>query len=160
MSKLMEQVVVKQLLQHINSNNLENPHQLAYKTNHSTETALLHIKNEIYLSLSCNKPIALVLLDLSAAFHTTDHDTLLNYLKAWFGVCSMALKWFSSYLSHQFHEITIGSTLSELHELLLRVSQGFVLGPLFFSQYTSKVIQRHSKIKFHFYEDGLWNDDY
>ena len=44
MSKLVEQVVVKQLMQHINSNNLDNPHQSAYKTGHSTETALLHIK--------------------------------------------------------------------------------------------------------------------
>ena len=52
MSKLVERVVVKQLVQHINSNNLNNPHQSAYKTGHSTETALLHIKNEIHLSLS------------------------------------------------------------------------------------------------------------
>ena len=49
MSKLEEWVVVKQLMQHINSNNLDNPHQSAYKTGHSTETALLPIKNEIHL---------------------------------------------------------------------------------------------------------------
>ena len=86
MSKLVEQVVVKQLMQHINSNNLDNPHQSAYKAGHST--ALLHIKNEIHTSLSCGKPTVLVLLDLSAAFNTTDHDTLLKCLKSWFGVCS------------------------------------------------------------------------
>ena len=49
MSKLEEWDVVKQLMQHINSNNLDNPHQSAYKTGHSTETALLPIKNEIHL---------------------------------------------------------------------------------------------------------------
>ena len=110
MSKLVEWVVVKQLMQHINSNNLDNPRQSAYKSGHSTETALLHIKNEIHLSLS------LVLLDLSAAFNTIDHTTLLNCLKSWFGVCSTTLKWFTSYLSHRFQAIKIGSTLSELHE--------------------------------------------
>ena len=52
MSKLVERVVVKQLMQHINSNNLDNPRQSAYKSGHSTETALLLIKNEIHLSLS------------------------------------------------------------------------------------------------------------
>ena len=155
-SNLVERVVVKQLMQHINSNNLDNPHQSAYKNGHSTETALLHIKTEVHLSLSCGKPTALVSLDLSATFDTVDHDTLLNYLQSWFGVCSTALKWFSSYLSHQFKAIKIGCTLSELHELLFGVSQGSFLGPLLFSLYTtplSKVIQRHSDIKFHFYDD-------
>ena len=87
MSKLVERVVVKQLMQHINSNNLDNPRQSAYKSGHSNETALLHIKNEIHLSLSWGKPTALVLLDLSAAFDTIDHTTLLNCLESWFGVC-------------------------------------------------------------------------
>ena len=82
MSKLVERVVVKQLMQHINSNNLDNPHQSAYKTGHSTEPALLHIKNEIHLSLTRDEPTALVLLDLSAAFDTIDYNTLLNYLKS------------------------------------------------------------------------------
>ena len=62
------------------SNNLDNPHQSAYKTGHSTETALLHIKNEIHTSLSRGEPTALVLLDLSAAFDTINHDTLLKCL--------------------------------------------------------------------------------
>ena len=136
MSKLVEQVVVKQLMQHINTNNLDNPHQPAYKTGHSTDTALLHIKNEIHTSLSRGEPMALVLLDLSAAFNTIYHDPLLKCLKSWFGGCSMHLKWFSSYLSHRFQAIKIGSSLSELHELLFGVPQGSVLGPLLFSLYT------------------------
>ena len=83
----------------INSNNVDIPHQSVYKTGHSTETALLHINNEIHLSLSCGEPTALVLLHLSAAFDRIDHNTLLNYHKFWFGVCSMALKWFFSHIS-------------------------------------------------------------
>ena len=92
MSKLVERVVVKQLMEHINSNILDIPHQSDYKTGYSTEAALLHIINEIHLSLSCGEPTVLVLLDLSAAFDTIDHDTLLNCLNSCFGVCSMALK--------------------------------------------------------------------
>ena len=117
----------------INSNNLDNPRQSAYKSGHSTETALLLIKNEIHLSLSRGEPTALVLLDLSAAFDTIDHPTLLSCLKSWFGVSGTALKWFTSYLSHRFQAIKIGSTLSDLHELLFGVPQGSVLGPLLFS---------------------------
>ena len=142
-SKLVELVVVKWLMQHINSNNLDHPHQSAYKTGQSTETVLLHIKNEIHTTLPPGKPTALVLLDLLAAFDAVDHDTLLKCLKSWFGVCSIAPKWFSSYLNHRFQAIEIGSTLSELHELLVGVPQGSLLSHLLFSLYTtplSKVI--------------------
>ena len=51
-SKLVERVVAKQLLEHIQTHNLDNPYQSAYKASHSTETALLYIKNEVHLSLS------------------------------------------------------------------------------------------------------------
>ena len=85
-------MVVKQLLEHIHVHNLDNPYQSAYKSGHSTETALLSIKNEVHLSLSRGEPTALVLLDLSAAFDTIDHSTLLSCLRIWFGVAGSVLK--------------------------------------------------------------------
>ena len=75
MSKLVEWVVVKQLRQHNYNNNnniLDNLRQSAYKSGHSMETTLLHIKNETYLSLSQGEPTALVFLDLSAVFDTIE----------------------------------------------------------------------------------------
>ena len=101
----MERVVAKQLTSHINYNKLDNPHQSAYKPGHSTETALLSIKNEVHLSLACGEPTALVLLDLSAAFDTIDHSILLGYLKSWFGLGGTVLKWFASYLSDRCQTI-------------------------------------------------------
>ena len=129
MSKLVERVVVKQLMQHINSNNLDHRRQSSYKNGHSTKIALLHIKNKIHLSLSRGEP-----------------TTLLNCLMSWFAVCRTALKWFMCYLSHRFQAIKIGSTLSELHLLLFGVPKGSVLDPLLFSLYTtplSKVTGMH-----------------
>ena len=98
LSKLVERVVARQLTSHINNNKLDNPHQSAYKPGHSTETALLSIKNEVHLSLARGEPTALVLLDLSAAFDTIDHNILLGYLKSWFGLGGTVLRWFASYL--------------------------------------------------------------
>ena len=154
LSKLVERVVARQLTSHINNNKLDNPHQSTYKPGHSTETALLSIKNEVHLSLARGEPTALVLLDLSAAFDTIDHNILLGYLKSWFGLGGTALRWFASYLRNRCQAIKIGSTLSELSNLIYGVPQGSVLGPLLFSLYTtplSKIIHLHPHIKFHFY---------
>ena len=151
-SKLVERVVAKQLLEHIHVHSLDNPYQSAYKTGHLTETALLSIKNEVHLSLST----ALVLLDLSAAFDTIDHSTLPHCLQTWFGIDDSVLKWFTSYLSERYLSVKIGSTLSDLCKLLFGVPQGSVLGPLLFSLYTtplSLVIGNHKGVKFHFYAD-------
>ena len=73
-SKIIERAVAKQLKEHVGQNDLVNKFQSAYKTGHSTETALLNITNDIHMSLSYDKPVALVLLDLSAAFDTIDHS--------------------------------------------------------------------------------------
>ena len=101
--------------------------------------------------------MALVLLDLLAAFDTIDHNILLGYLKSWFGLGGTVIKWFASYLSDLCQSIKIGSTLSELSRLIFGVPQGSVLGPLLFSLYTtplSKVIHLHLHIKFHCNADG------
>ena len=116
----------------------------------------MSIKNEVHLSLAHGEPTALVLLDLSAAFDTIDHNILLGYLKSWFGLGGTVLRWFASYLRNRCQAIKIGSTLSELSNLIYGVPQGSVLGPLLFSLYTtplSKIIRLYPHIKFHFYAD-------
>ena len=155
-SKLVECVVAKQQLEDIHVHNLDNLYQSAYKAGHSTETALLSIKNEVHLSLLRGEPTALVLLDLSDAFNTIDHSTLLSCLRIWFGVGGSVLKWFTSYLTDHYQSIKIGSTLSDVCKLLFGIPQGSVLGPLLFSLYTnplSLIISKHKGIKFHFYAD-------
>ena len=155
LSKLVERFVARQLTSHINNNKLDNPHQSAYKPGHSTETALLSIKNEVHLSLARSEPTALVLVDLSAAFDTIDHNILLGYLKLWLCLGETVLRWFASYLRNRCQAIKIGSTLSELSNLIYGVPQGSVLGPLLFSLYTTplKIICLHPHIKFHYYAD-------
>ena len=155
-SKLVERVVASQLNDHVACNGLENVSQSAYKQGHSTETALLSIKNEVHLALARGEATAVVLLDQSAAFDTIDHGTLIECLSSWFGVGGVVLNWFKSYLCDRYQCIKIGSVLSDAKRLLYGVPQGSVLGPILFSLYTtplSKVIQNHPGICFHFYAD-------
>ena len=145
MSKLAESVVVSQLNDHVSLNGLENVRQSAYKLGHSTESVLLSIKNDVHQAFAKGEATAVVLLVQSAAFDTSDHDTLL-----------VVLDWFKSYLSDCVQCIKVGSILSDSKKLLYGVPQGSVLGPLLFSLYTtplSKVIQNHPGISFKFYAD-------
>ena len=91
-SKSVEGVVAKQLLEHIHVHTLDNPYQSAYKRGHSTETALLSIKSKVHLSLPRDELTALILLNLSAAFDTIDHSTILYCLQTWFGIGGSVLK--------------------------------------------------------------------
>ena len=131
-SKLLKCVVASQLSRHVSLHGLENENQSAYRCGHSTETALLSVKNQIHLSLARGEATAVVLLDQSAAFDTIDHDKLLDCLRKWFGVGGRCLDWFKSYLSDRTQCIKIGSVLSETSKLKFGVPQGSVLGPFLF----------------------------
>ena len=63
-SKLSERVGVEQFMEHLTANNLQSPLQSAYKQQHSTETALLKVKNDILMSMDEQHVTFLVLLDL------------------------------------------------------------------------------------------------
>ena len=156
LSKLVERIVAAQIRSCVDSHDLGNTFQSAYKLGHSTETALLCIQNEIHLSLSKGMPTALVLLDLAAAFDTIDHDTLLSCLSSRFGFAGSALKWFRSYLQDRFQSVKIGSSLSNLFKFKFGVPQCSVLGPLLFSLFTTplgQVIRKYTGVCYHFYAD-------
>jgi len=91
--------VVTTFNEHTEKNHLLPSRQSAYRVNHSTETAVMAIYDFIVRAIDSGEVCAIVLLDLSSAFDTVDHDTLLRVLTHRFGVTGPALIWFSSYLT-------------------------------------------------------------
>ena len=156
-SKIVEQVVAKRLRDHLSSNELWGKTQSAYRAFHSTETALLRVQNDIFSCMDKKKLMALVMLDLSAAFDTIDHNILLRRLESRFGIKGVALQWIKSYLSQRKQSVKFGNTISDPIELFFGVPKGSVLGPLFFSLYISPmsdIAESHS-IGHMFYADDL-----
>lgn len=151
----MEKVVDARIESHLIENNLHEPHQSAYRKYHSTESALLKVQNDILQSLDNNCVTVLVLLDLSAAFDTIDHHTLLCRLEDHNGVSGNAISWISSYLSDRHQTVCVEGELSQPVLMKYSVPQGSVLGPKYFTMYTKPVggnCRRHGLLN-HFYAD-------
>ena len=149
-------MVAQQIKLHVDGFGLDNPYQSAYKSFHSTETALLSVQNDIYMEMEKGNVTALTLLDLSAAFDTIDHDIMLNRLTDWFGIEEVPLRWLISYLKNRSQSINIKGTFSIPLTLLFGVPQGSVLGPLLFILYTtplSKLLLNSKDINHHLYAD-------
>jgi len=66
--------------------------QSAYRRHHSTETVVVSVLNDVIRAADEGKVTCLVLLDLTAAFNTVDHDILLDVLRRRFLVEEPVLK--------------------------------------------------------------------
>ena len=132
LSKIFEKIVLARLSRHLVGNGLLEPLQSGYRSNHSTETALLKLVNDLLCSADEGKVSVLALLDLSSAFDTIDHEVLLKRLHDTYGIEGTVLNWFHSYLSERTKSVSFCGCASRAHQLLYGVPQGSVLGPVLF----------------------------
>ena len=84
-SKVLERVVLTQLMTHLETHNFLEPFQSAYRKCHSTETALLRVISDV-LQASVDGHVSILSpLDLSATFDTIDHVILSQRLSSILG---------------------------------------------------------------------------
>lgn len=98
---------------------------------------------------------ALVLLDLSSAFDTVNHDILSDILQQRFAVTDTCFSWFSNYLSDRTQSFSSGRHQTAFFPVQCSVPQGSVLGPVEFIAYTediTTIFQRHG-VPYHLYAD-------
>ena len=154
-SKVLEKVVAAQLTSYMRKHDLYEKKQSAYRCYHSTETALLKVQNDLLVPMDKSCGVFLVLLDLSAAFDTIDHDILIKRLRDNLGLSGTALAWMNSYLRGRSQSVVINGTKSEPADLQYGVPQGSVLGPILFTIYASPIgaIAKRHNLEIHLYAD-------
>jgi hypothetical protein len=135
-SKLTEKAVLEQLKDLCVANGAVNQLQSAYRSGHSTETALVRVQCDLLRAVDDQGGAMLILLDLSAAFDTIDHAMMLEILEKRVGVTGLPLDWFKSYLSDRKQSVVVGEGRSIPTDLCYGVPQGSVLGPSLFTLYT------------------------
>ena len=142
----MERAVYNQTKEYLVRSELYPTLPSAYGAGHSTETALLKVHNDILLNMDHQRVTLLVLLDLSSAYDTVNHEVLLRRLEVTFGIADPALQWFRSSLAGRSQRVLPNGTLSENFSLPHGVPQRSCLGPLLFTIYSSKLfeaVKRH-----------------
>jgi len=137
--KILERLAQKQLMRHISSAPNCNNFQSAYRTLHSTETAMTKVVNDLLLAADSGNPSVLLSLDISAAFDTLDHSRLLQRATEVFGFTGNVRVWLGSYLSGRTSYVSVGGSCSSTTNCTTGVPQGSVLGPLLFTIFTTPV---------------------
>ena len=108
------------------------PYLCGYRQNFNTQQALLALI-ENWKNVLDNKGFAgAVLMDLSKAFDTTNHNLLVAKLHT-YGFRNDSLKLLYSYLKNQWYRTKINHKFSSWKELSQGVPQGSVLRPLLFN---------------------------
>ena len=156
-SKVVEKFAINNITRFIKANDLGEIFQSAYKSIHSTETALHRVKDDIMKCMSQREGVCLVLLDLSSAFDTVSHKVLLRRLADEFGVQGSVLQWVESYLTGRTTRVCIDGVLSEPHVIRFGLPQGSIVGPSMFTIYTHPIgrIIRQFGISYHMYADDI-----
>uniref|UniRef100_A0A8C6K7Y3 Reverse transcriptase domain-containing protein n=1 Tax=Nothobranchius furzeri TaxID=105023 RepID=A0A8C6K7Y3_NOTFU len=157
-SKILEKVVAKQLTAALDEHNIYDSFQSGFRRDHSTETALLRVSNDLLTHSDAGDCSVLVLLDLTAAFDTVDHHLLLERLRDWVGLSGSALEWFSSYPSERSFSVSVSKFRSSTTSLTHGVPQGSVKGPLLFLLYLlplQHILSSFKGISYHLYADDI-----
>jgi len=140
LAKLLERMVAKQLIAYLNLHGLMPRLQSAYRSGHSTETALMKVTGDILRILDSGDLATLALLNLSAAFDTVDHDVMLRRLRVSYGLTGVSLQWFTSYQLGRTQHILYAGRSSNASPVKYGVPQGSVLEPILFILYTADLV--------------------
>ena len=115
----------------------------------------MRVKNDIAVTLDEKGKVVLVMLDLSSAFDTINHNILMNRLQHSVGITDSELSWLHSYITERYQRIAVDNATSADCVMKCGVPQGSVLGPIIYCIDTrpiGDIFARHG-LQYHCYAD-------
>ena len=134
-------VLYKRIYSFMISKNIISDTQFGFRMNHSTNHAIHHSVSFIKKLHADKRHVIGIFFDLSKAFDTIDHKTLLRKLYN-YGLHGSAQDLISDYLCNRYQRVKIHDEESDNILVEFGVPQGSVLGPYYF--YCTSVILKTS----------------
>ena len=131
MNKIVEKVIYIRLISYLDKYNIINQNQFGFRQGFSTTLAITEFSEDVLDTYEKGKETFAVLLDLSKAFDSVNHDILLFKLYK-YGIRSNAWSLLHSYLDNQEQFLTSKNLFSKQVKIDVGMPQGSVLGPLLF----------------------------
>ena len=118
-------------MKHLESNGLFSNSQFGFRKGRSTELASVYFTDQIRTAMDTGLLTGAIYIDLSKAFDTISHSTLIDKLPD-FGITGITKEWCTNYLFGRHQRVNYNDQFSAQEPLLCGVPQGSILGPLLF----------------------------
>ena len=143
-AKLFESIIYLQLNDY-KENKLSKYHTGFHK-NHDTENSLLRMIESWKAKLNNGSKVGVIIMDLSKAFDSLNHDLLLAKLEA-YGLDNDAVSFMRSYVTNRLQRCKINNSFSEWAKISAGVPQRFISGPLLFNIFINDIFLFLQKLR-------------
>ena len=123
LSKVFERLIMKQLCNFIETNNIYSSTQAGYRRNHSTNTILIKMRDDILNAMNKGKVTLSILADFSKVFDTVDYTVLIKQLSK-LNMSPEFLNLILSYVSNRSQYVKIDSNKFRHEKINFSVPQG------------------------------------
>ena len=134
LSKIVEKILNKQITAKLDEYHLIDDNQYGFRSEHSTEDAVVKFVDQIERLLPNNKYVISIHIDVSKAFDSCNHEIMRKKLKR-IGLSGSSLDLMTSYMRDRVQEIWIENECGGRFIINIGVGQGTVLGPTLFKIY-------------------------
>ena len=135
-SKVMEKIVNKSLMNHMEKRNLLSAHQFGFRSGLGAADLLTSMNHEWLKSLNSGGAVRVLAVDIAGAFDKVSHYGVLHKLKS-YGISGDLHRWLSNYLTDRNLQVTVGGATSPRFPITAGVPQGSILGPTLFLVYVN-----------------------